>query len=155
MRAILLLLLSGCLLACQADIESASDTVPVAPLQTGAEQLTQYLPLLQGKRVGLLVNQTSRVGDQHLVDVLLAHNVNIVSIFAPEHGFRGVLIEIEAQRIIQATLKPWPREGRLRGENLRECRCAHCHVERGNAPIWATHLPDAPAEIGPASIPWE
>ena len=89
MRAILLLLLSGCLLACQADIESASDTVPVAPLQTGAEQLTQYLPLLQGKRVGLLVNQTSRVGDQHLVDVLLAHNVNIVSIFAPEHGFRG------------------------------------------------------------------
>ncbi|KKO45073.1 hypothetical protein WG68_12825 [Arsukibacterium ikkense] len=60
-----------------------------APITPGAERLAEYLPLLQGKRVGLLVNQTSRVGEQHLVDVLLAHQVNIVSIFAPEHGFRG------------------------------------------------------------------
>ena len=58
-------------------------------LQTGAEQLERYLPLLQGKRVGLLVNQTSLIGEQHLVDVLLANKVNVVSIFAPEHGFRG------------------------------------------------------------------
>uniref|UniRef100_A0A486XJW8 Alternate gene name: yzbB n=1 Tax=Rheinheimera sp. BAL341 TaxID=1708203 RepID=A0A486XJW8_9GAMM len=58
-------------------------------LQTGAEQLERYLPLLQGKRVGLLVNQTSLVDGQHLVDILLANEVNIVSIFAPEHGFRG------------------------------------------------------------------
>ena len=36
-----------------------------------------------------MVNQTSRIGEQHLVDVLLQHQVNIVSIFAPEHGFRG------------------------------------------------------------------
>ncbi|MDP2716643.1 DUF1343 domain-containing protein [Rheinheimera sp.] len=59
------------------------------PLQTGAEQTAQYLPLLAGKRVGLLVNQTSMVGEQHLVDLLLANGVNVVSIFAPEHGFRG------------------------------------------------------------------
>ena len=39
--------------------------------------------------MGLLVNQTSLVKNQHLVDVLLQHDVNIVSIFAPEHGFRG------------------------------------------------------------------
>jgi uncharacterized protein YbbC (DUF1343 family) len=63
--------------------ETASRITP------GAEQLTEYLPLLQGKRVGLLVNQTSRIGNEHLVDVLLANGVNIVSIFAPEHGFRG------------------------------------------------------------------
>ncbi|SNY60791.1 Uncharacterized conserved protein YbbC, DUF1343 family [Arsukibacterium tuosuense] len=55
----------------------------------GAAQLDEYLPLLQGKRVGLLVNQTSQVAGQHLVDLLLANQVNIVSIFAPEHGFRG------------------------------------------------------------------
>lgn len=61
----------------------------VPQLETGAEQLQRYLPLLAGKRVGLLVNQTSLIGEQHLVDVLLAHNVNIVAIFAPEHGFRG------------------------------------------------------------------
>lgn len=58
-------------------------------LQTGAEQTALYLPLLAGKRVGLLVNQTSMVGEQHLVDLLLANGVNVVSIFAPEHGFRG------------------------------------------------------------------
>ncbi|MBU2115417.1 MAG: DUF1343 domain-containing protein [Gammaproteobacteria bacterium] len=59
------------------------------PLKTGAEQLERYLPLLKGKRVGLLVNQTSLIAEQHLVDVLLANQVNVVSIFAPEHGFRG------------------------------------------------------------------
>jgi len=58
-------------------------------IQVGAEQLEQYLPLLKGKRVGLVVNQTSRVFNQHLVDVLLSNKVNVKSIFAPEHGFRG------------------------------------------------------------------
>ncbi|RQO31883.1 DUF1343 domain-containing protein [Taibaiella sp. KBW10] len=55
----------------------------------GAERFTEYLPLLQGKRVAVLVNQTSRVGDQLLPDVLLAKGVNVVTIFSPEHGFRG------------------------------------------------------------------
>ena len=55
----------------------------------GAEQFDRYLPLLKGKRVGLLVNQTSRAFDQHLVDALLEKGVQITAIFAPEHGFRG------------------------------------------------------------------
>ncbi|MDO6720305.1 DUF1343 domain-containing protein [Psychrosphaera sp. 1_MG-2023] len=55
----------------------------------GAAQLKKYLPLLKNKSVGLVVNQTSMVGDQHLVDILLSHDVNITYIFAPEHGFRG------------------------------------------------------------------
>lgn len=79
------LLLCGALLACQAEHAAVAPAQP----QTGAEQLSRYLPLLKNKRVGLLVNQTSRIGEQHLVDVLLQHQVNIVSIFAPEHGFRG------------------------------------------------------------------
>lgn len=57
----------------------------------GAEQFSQYLPQLSGKRVGLVVNQTSVVNEQHLVDVLLAKGVNIKAVFAPEHGFRGNL----------------------------------------------------------------
>ena len=61
----------------------------VKPLQTGAEQLELYLPQLQGKRVGLIVNQTSVVGETHLVDTLLSRGVDVVTIFAPEHGFRG------------------------------------------------------------------
>ena len=58
---------------------------------TGAEQMDQYLPLLKGKRVGMVVNHTSVVGAKqtHLLDVLLKRNVQIVKVFAPEHGFRG------------------------------------------------------------------
>lgn len=58
-------------------------------ITTGAEQIEQYLPFLRGKRIGLLVNTTSMIGDQHLVDVLRNKKVNIQTIFAPEHGFRG------------------------------------------------------------------
>src|SRR5690606_14701810 len=55
----------------------------------GADQLEEYLPLLKGKKVGLMGNQTSVVGNEHLVDVLLEHKVDIKFAFAPEHGFRG------------------------------------------------------------------
>lgn len=56
---------------------------------TGAERTATYLPLLKGKRVGMLVNQTSILGPSHLVDSLLKSGVHIVKIFSPEHGFRG------------------------------------------------------------------
>lgn len=56
---------------------------------TGAEQLDEYLPLLDGKTVGVMGNQTSIIGNQHLVDVLLEKGVDIKFAFAPEHGFRG------------------------------------------------------------------
>lgn len=59
------------------------------PLQTGAEQMALYLPALQGKRVGMVVNHTTRIGRTHLVDSLMARGINIKTIFAPEHGFRG------------------------------------------------------------------
>lgn len=58
-------------------------------LRVGAERMTEYLPLLEGKRVGLIVNQTSGVGDTHLVDTLLSKGIEVVKVFAPEHGFRG------------------------------------------------------------------
>ncbi|TGE06377.1 exo-beta-N-acetylmuramidase NamZ family protein [Hymenobacter fodinae] len=58
-------------------------------LRVGAEQFERYLPLLKGKRVGLVVNQTARVGKAFLVDTLLAKGVGVKVIFGPEHGFRG------------------------------------------------------------------
>lgn len=58
-------------------------------LIVGAERMDKYLPLLKGKNVALIVNQTSVVQNQHLVDVLLEHGVSIKKVFAPEHGFRG------------------------------------------------------------------
>src|SRR5690606_23558940 len=56
----------------------------------GAERTDAYLPLLSGKRVGLVVNQTSRIGDRLLADTLLQLGVRLTKIFVPEHGFRGV-----------------------------------------------------------------
>lgn len=58
-------------------------------LIVGAERMNEYLPLLQGKNVALVVNQTSMVYNQHLVDVLLEKGVTVKKVFAPEHGFRG------------------------------------------------------------------
>ncbi len=55
----------------------------------GAERMEEYLPLLQGQRIGILTNHTGRVGEVHIVDTLLARGINICRIFAPEHGFRG------------------------------------------------------------------
>ena len=56
---------------------------------TGAERINVYLPLIKGKRVGIFANQTSMVGNVHLVDTLKKLGVNIKVIFGPEHGFRG------------------------------------------------------------------
>ncbi len=58
-------------------------------LSLGAERMELYLPELEGKRVALLVNHTSLINGVHLVDTLLARKINIVKVFAPEHGFRG------------------------------------------------------------------
>lgn len=55
----------------------------------GAQNVAEYHPLLVGKTVGMVVNQTSVIGEDHLVDSLLRLAVNIKMIFAPEHGFRG------------------------------------------------------------------
>lgn len=56
---------------------------------TGAERTDLYFPLLAGKRVAVMSNQTGMIGDEHLVDLLVHNNFNIVGIFSPEHGFRG------------------------------------------------------------------
>ena len=56
---------------------------------TGADQTEKYLPLLNGKRVGILANPTTIIGKIHLVDSLITRGINIVKVFGPEHGFRG------------------------------------------------------------------
>jgi uncharacterized protein YbbC (DUF1343 family) len=58
-------------------------------IKTGAQQTEKYLPYLKGKRVAMLANQTSIIGNTHLVDSLQKRGVNIVKVFGPDHGFRG------------------------------------------------------------------
>lgn len=65
---------------------------PAAPILTAADQPELYLPLLKGKRVGLIVNQTAVLtsrDNMHLVDFLMKEGVTIAKVFVPEHGFRG------------------------------------------------------------------
>jgi len=54
-----------------------------------AERVELYLLLLKEKHVALVVNHSSLVGKQHLLDYLLGHGIEVKKIFAPEHGFRG------------------------------------------------------------------
>ena len=62
-----------------------------ALVRMGAEQMEKLLPLLNGKRIALVVNHTSVVGQTqtHLLDTLLSLKVDVRKVFAPEHGFRG------------------------------------------------------------------
>tara|TARA_R110002124_G_scaffold3116_2_gene21313 strand:+ start:37486 stop:38820 length:1335 start_codon:yes stop_codon:yes gene_type:complete len=71
----------------------------------GANRISEYLPLLKGKKVGVVANQTSRIvdvrdepitktstripKDEHLVDYLFNNKITVKSVYAPEHGFRG------------------------------------------------------------------
>lgn len=71
-----------------APLAAAAQTSSEAVI-VGAQRTEQYLPLLAGKKVGILTNHTGLIGRTHLVDTLLALGVDLQTVFAPEHGFRG------------------------------------------------------------------
>lgn len=100
------------LVSCGSKAEKESAQNNKVPQQTqhdnaivvGANQTDSYLPLLNGKSVGVVANQTSVVfkqiasthknepgndGYTHLVDSLVSLGVSVKKVFAPEHGFRG------------------------------------------------------------------
>ncbi len=64
-------------------------TVTIDDVRVGAERTELYFPMLQNKRVAVVVNHTATIGETHLVDSLLDAGINLKRIFAPEHGFRG------------------------------------------------------------------
>ena len=72
---------------------SCSSSISQKRILPGAYLQDQYIPLLIKKKVGVVAHQASlipkRNTSQHLVDFLLENNIDIHSIFAPEHGFRG------------------------------------------------------------------
>ena len=84
MKRLLIVLIGWLCLATQAKAE-------VGELRLGAERMEVVTRLLQGKKVGLVVNQTSILEQKqvHLLDALLAEGIDVRKVFAPEHGFRG------------------------------------------------------------------
>ncbi len=81
-----LLIATGCQ-AQKSGQSSADNNQP--KILAGADRINVYLPLIKGKTVGIFANQTSMVGNTHLVDTLMKLGVDIKVIFGPEHGFRG------------------------------------------------------------------
>ena len=79
------------LLNCQIVISqnSVKQFSPQDKITPGAERISVYLPFLKGKKIGIFANQTSMVGNTHLVDTLRKLGIDIKVIFGPEHGFRG------------------------------------------------------------------
>lgn len=70
-------------------VPAPNDAETPARIIPGADQTEKYIPYLKGKRIAILANPTSRIGNKHLVDSLKARGINIVKVFGPEHGFRG------------------------------------------------------------------
>lgn len=72
------------------DSVASFDSIPVLPpVVVGAEQTEIYFPFLKDKRIAVFTNHTGITKDGHLVDLLHRAGFNVVTIFAPEHGFRG------------------------------------------------------------------
>ena len=72
-----------------ANSQPEATTISEKAVVVGAARTDEYVPLLKGKRVALMSNQTGMVGDKHTLDLMVERGVNVVTIFSPEHGFRG------------------------------------------------------------------
>lgn len=72
-------------LSIKTDVKVVTKTKPTL----GIERIHLILDSLKGKRIAVVANQTSVINKQHLVDTLIALKLNVVKVFAPEHGFRG------------------------------------------------------------------
>ena len=89
MRFLFAIALLSTLSAC-AQSPTTSDRIAL-----GNENLESILPLLKSKSVAVVGNHTSVLQADinskptHLVDTLIALDVDIIKAFAPEHGFRG------------------------------------------------------------------
>jgi uncharacterized protein YbbC (DUF1343 family) len=90
-----ILLFCFCLLSCKERNSQASTSqaipksAPKTSVVVGAARIDQYLPLVAGKRVALLTNQTGRVGNRSTAAYLKSKGVNVTLILTPEHGLSG------------------------------------------------------------------
>jgi len=69
--------------------KEAPQLVDYSEIVAGDQRINEYLPLIKNKTIGIVANQSSVIGNIHLVDTLSASGIHITKIFSPEHGFRG------------------------------------------------------------------
>ena len=84
MRTTVITSLLFCIILCTNAQKTNNSRIAV-----GAEQTSEYFPILKNKKIAVFSNHTGMIGNKHTVDVLLENKLNVVAIFSPEHGFRG------------------------------------------------------------------
>lgn len=93
LRTLHILLVTLMLCACNshaATPDNGGTAEPVREVTVGAQDTASYMPLLRNRRVTVLANHTAMYDtERHIVDVMHGEGINVVGIFAPEHGFRG------------------------------------------------------------------
>jgi len=70
-------------------VQNKQEKTEEIPVKPAAFRTDVYLPLLEGKWVGIFANHTATIGKKHLVDSLFTLGIKIAKVFGPEHGFRG------------------------------------------------------------------
>lgn len=103
----------------QRDSQTGREETDETRIITGAERTELYFPLIEGKRIAVMCNQTGMLGSEHLVDLLIRNDFNVVGIFSPEHGFRGTADagELVASSIDKKTGTPiWSLYGNISGK---------------------------------------
>ena len=95
LQRIHILLVTLLLLACNSHAATTPEDGAAEPSReviVGAQDTASYMPLLRDRRVAVLANHTAMYdAERHIVDVMHAEGINVVGIFAPEHGFRGAV----------------------------------------------------------------
>jgi uncharacterized protein YbbC (DUF1343 family) len=95
LRRLHILLATLMLLACSSHAATPDDSAaqdPAREVVVGAQDTATYMPLLRDRRVAVLANHTAMYdSENHIVDVMHREGINVVGIFAPEHGFRGAV----------------------------------------------------------------
>ncbi len=90
MNKILLLLLSSLMLATSCSrAQDSNHSRKQSKIIPGAWQTELYFAMLTDKRLALVGNHSSLIGDVHLADSLLSAGFALEKVFSPEHGFRG------------------------------------------------------------------
>lgn len=85
------ILLHSFLVDAQGIIQIENTCKTINDLKVGADHTFEYLPLLKGKSIAVVANQSSLIKKTHLVDSLISLNVSVKKVFCPEHGFRGLV----------------------------------------------------------------
>ncbi|MFN4234735.1 MAG: exo-beta-N-acetylmuramidase NamZ domain-containing protein [Bacteroidia bacterium] len=83
---VLLFFINSCFITAQNKGKILTDN----DVLNGAERTDIYFPYLSNKKIAVVANQSSMIGNTHLVDSLLAAGFSVKKVFCPEHGFRGV-----------------------------------------------------------------